>query len=55
MHFRLKFLWFEVELTAPEPAQVSTADIAAVVYSAAAQREETFICMHEHAEDENGE
>jgi hypothetical protein len=53
MHFRLKFYGFELELQTPEPVQVSTADIAAVVYSAAAQRDEAIICVHEHAEDEN--
>ncbi|WP_280465856.1 hypothetical protein [Nocardia brasiliensis] len=53
MEFRLKFFGFELAVKLPEPNQVSTADIAAIVYSAITQGEqEAAFCMHEHADDD---
>lgn len=37
MNFRLKLLWFELEIQTPEPVQVSPTDLVAALWSAIAQ------------------
>ncbi|MFD6400806.1 hypothetical protein [Nocardia sp. NPDC060249] len=37
MRFRLKLLWFELEIDTPEPVQVSSTDLIAALWSAIAQ------------------
>ncbi len=37
MKFRLKLLWFEIEIDMPEPVQVSPTDLVAALWSAIAQ------------------
>jgi hypothetical protein len=53
MKFRLKFLWFEIEIETPEPVQVSSADIVSALWTAIAENPpEPIILMREEIEDE---
>lgn len=53
MHFRLKLWLFEIELKTPEVQQVSTADIAAVIWSAATQQHECHVVYMEADADDD--
>lgn len=39
MRFRLRLLWFEIEIDTPAPEQVSSIDLVTALYSAMAQGE----------------
>jgi hypothetical protein len=54
MKFRLKFLWFELDIQMPEPVQVSPTDLVAALWSAMAQNPMSQIVLmpEEVGEDE---
>ncbi|WP_280389812.1 hypothetical protein [Nocardia wallacei] len=47
MKFRLKLLWFEIQIETPEPVQVSPTDVVTAVWSAISQSEGTLIMIPE--------
>ncbi|MEV4127139.1 hypothetical protein [Nocardia sp. NPDC049707] len=56
MKFRLSLWPPTLEIETPEPVQISTADVAATVFSAMSQGEREMSicvhCLHDHAEDD---
>jgi hypothetical protein len=47
MKFRLKLLWFEIEIETPAPEQVSTVDVVSAVFSAIANNPQPIVLMSE--------
>lgn len=56
MKFRLKLLWFEIEIETPAPVQVSPTDIVTALWSAIAQNPmEPIVLLAADEEDSAGE
>lgn len=53
MKFRLKLLWFELDIETPAPEQVSTIDLVTAMLSTMAQNPQAIMLMQEcEADDE---